>query len=170
MYASLRDVALVKECMTVVCACDANSRSSLSDSYGLTEMGLVIAPSCAISAFPRSWLVNDVAVGDVAGEDVAMYDATSDTNNDSTPMAAENNHGAAADRVFEYTLSKYPSAEGALTAPISGRRVSDDPTGDVATNDADADDATSDTADGEPPQLLHGEDAGAMPYFPDASM
>jgi hypothetical protein len=31
-------------------------------------------------------------------------------------------------------------------------------------------DATSDTADGAPPQLLHVEDAGAMPYVPDASM
>jgi hypothetical protein len=28
-----------------------------------------------------------------------MHDATSDTNNDSTPTAAGNNHGAAADRV-----------------------------------------------------------------------
>ena len=45
-----------------------------------------------------------VAVGDVAGEDVAMHDATSATNNDSTPTAARNNHGAAADRVFEYRL------------------------------------------------------------------
>ena len=40
-----------------------------------------------------------VAVGDVTGEDVAMHDATSDTNNDSTPTAAGNNQGAAADRV-----------------------------------------------------------------------
>jgi hypothetical protein len=42
--------------------------------------------------------------------------------------------------------------------------------GEVATDDATTHDATSDTGDGEHPQLLHAEYAGAMPYAPDASM
>ena len=42
--------------------------------------------------------------------------------------------------------------------------------GDVAGEDVAMHDATSDTADGEPPPLLNAEDAGAMPYVPDASM
>ena len=42
--------------------------------------------------------------------------------------------------------------------------------GDVATDDAATDDAATDTGDGEPPQSLNAEDAGAMPYAPYASM
>jgi hypothetical protein len=42
--------------------------------------------------------------------------------------------------------------------------------GDVATDDFAVYDASLDTADGAPPQLLHAEDAGAMPYVSDASM
>ena len=86
----------------MVCACDANPRSFLSHSFGLTEM----VPRHSIT-FRVSMLVaglNDVAVGDVARDDVTMHDATSDI------------------------------------------------------------------ADGEPPQWLNAEDAGAMPYVPDASM
>ena len=67
-------------------------------------------------------------------------------------------------------LERLDTFNGLHFGAFNARRVSDDPTGDVATNDAVADDATSDTANGEPPQLLHAEDAGAMPYVPDASM
>jgi hypothetical protein len=42
--------------------------------------------------------------------------------------------------------------------------------GDVATDDAGTDDAATDTGDGEPPQSLNAENAGAMPYAPYASI
>jgi hypothetical protein len=42
--------------------------------------------------------------------------------------------------------------------------------GDVATDDAATDDAATDTGDGEPPQSLKADNAGAMPYAPYASI